>query len=914
MTAGTHNITGRGASNNKQPNSSGSGGPDKKSVAAFFFLPGIIPQIKELGRGGFSYLASLMAIIYRAVRILPANHPYTQPQNFGRYGLRQVIAEAANNVKMDRQHIDQVVIFFAVLSAVFILILQILSFVILVFSGEAFASGATGPDSFGGIFKTQKPETDLAFHMMREVFGIPDMFGTLTNQTAFHKALHVLLNFYNLALLLVAVLVFLYYVIVVVAETAQTGTPFGKRFSHIYAPIRLVIAIGLLVPLNYGLNGSQYITLFSAKMGSGFATTGWTQFNNALDNPAGVENATLIAQTKDPDIEGLVEYMAVAVTCKYGIEEFRPNTKIEKHCVTKKPDKPEELMPVDCNDPGTPLKDVKIMFGEIKESRPDGNGQQEPIPHCGIVVQNVTVPMESSDTAGDPGNLLKEYMNLVNLLWEMGKLKEMAQIFVDAHANGKTASTSGEGYHPPPEKKIEIYTEVRKKLKEVVQKHYDDARSNADFKMRQEVKDLGWGGAGIWYNRIAQINGAYVTATMSVPVGEKWPIVAEHVLNEKKKADSRFRGCKMFEPNLADGKDIEFTGGDGIEKKLATLFNDMYGYWTCDKRQNASNFFIDSFISIFGLNGLMSIRDSAEVTSGSGASATTKTVEIHPLAKLSALGKGLIESAIRSLGYAIGFSAVGGIVGVLSPHFGGALDAASSIFVSVASIGLSIGFLTFYVLPFLPFIYFFFAVGTWVKSIFEAMVGAPLWALAHLRIDGEGLPGKMAVKGYYLIFEIFLRPILTVFGLIGGMAIFTAMAMILNEVFDLVVINTAGVDLTKEDDQGLSRHIIDVFFFTCLYAVILYMMAVSSFKMINLVPNSILRWLGESASAFADDVPDPAGNLNQYAAIGGGRIGGQVAQAGVQLSKAGGAAAMGGLKLGKDVVTLPFGLFGRRGR
>ena len=62
----------------------------------------------------------------------------------------------------------------------------------------------------------------------------------------------------------------------------------------------------------------------------------------------------------------------------------------------------------------------------------------------------------------------------------------------------------------------------------------------------------------------------------------------------------------------------------------------------------------------------------------------------------------------------------------------------------------------FYIIPFMPFIYFFFAVGTWVKAIFEAMVGVPLWALAHIRIDGQGLPGDAAMNGYYLLLEIFV--------------------------------------------------------------------------------------------------------------------------------------------------------------
>ena len=110
----------------------------------------------------------------------------------------------------------------------------------------------------------------------------------------------------------------------------------------------------------------------------------------------------------------------------------------------------------------------------------------------------------------------------------------------------------------------------------------------------------------------------------------------------------------------------------------------------------------------------------------------------------------------------------------------------------------------------------------------------------------------------------------------------------MNEIFDLVVVNTGGTDLSQPSDQQFSRHVIDEFFFTCVYAVILYMMAVSSFKMITLVPNNILRWMGQNISSFSDGAPDPTQGLIQYGALGGARIGGQLAGGVTRLGEAGG--------------------------
>jgi conjugal transfer/type IV secretion protein DotA/TraY len=47
----------------------------------------------------------------------------------------------------------------------------------------------------------------------------------------------------------------------------------GKRANQIWAPIRLVFAIGLLVPINGGMNSGQYIVIKVAELGSGMAST-----------------------------------------------------------------------------------------------------------------------------------------------------------------------------------------------------------------------------------------------------------------------------------------------------------------------------------------------------------------------------------------------------------------------------------------------------------------------------------------------------------------------------------------------------------------------------------------------------------------------------------------------------------------
>jgi len=352
------------------------------------------------------------------------------------------------------------------------------------------------------------------------------------------------------------------------------------------------------------------------------------------------------------------------------------------------------------------------------------------------------------------------------------------------------------------------------------------------------------------------------------------------------------------------GEDITFPDQQQSQRlKYEFLYNEVYRYWADDpitgagSHQNqdgelvgdlsaTGNIVIDVINMIFGTAGLFDMRANADV---------------HPLAQLSALGKGIMNSTIGQIligMVGVGGQVVGGLAGMntVSQLSG----VASSFTFSIASIGMTAGFLLFYILPFMPFIYFFFAFIGWIKGIFEAMVGIPLWALAHIRIDGEGLPGDAAINGYFLLLEIVIRPILIIFGMLASITIFAASVQILNDIFDLVVTNLAGYNQAQDatadasiTDPAYYRGPVDQFFYTVIYAVIVYLLATSSFKLIDTIPNQILRWAGQSVSSFNDQRQDPAEGLSQYAAFGGVQIFGQGMSALQQGGQGLGAAARG---------------------
>jgi hypothetical protein len=322
------------------------------------------------------------------------------------------------------------------------------------------------------------------------------------------------------------------------------------------------------------------------------------------------------------------------------------------------------------------------------------------------------------------------------------------------------------------------------------------------------------------------------------------------------------------------------------EREVLNTLQQVYLFWQGAEDQPdlflTNNPIIDAINIALGTGGLFKMCENTDV---------------HPLAQLSSVGKTMIESSIRSFVSAGIFT----LASVIPNPFSGAAQNFASMFASIATIGLLVGFILFYILPFMPFLYFFFAVGGWVKGIFEAIVAMPLWALAHLRIDSEGIPGEVAIKGYYLIFEIFIRPILIVFGLLASITIFSAMVRVLNDIFYIAITNLSGHEakdgivcfLAPEDNistttenieevtnqtENSQRGPIDEFFFTILYAIVVYMIGTASFKLIDMIPNDILRWFNAEVPSFNDKTDDPSEGLVKYIALAGERFGGGLSQ------------------------------------
>ena len=973
----------------------------KRDIAAYTLLPGVIPRLRDLFMRGFEWIALLMATLFVAVRLLPKTHPYMSAENYGRFGIRHVLIEAYKGIDFKWKNADQVAVFTLITTGTVVLFMQ---FIVLLVSLLSSTAAATGQ-----LFVTPNPETDAAFMMLDHVFGIPEFFGSSVVAGLnwgdpalhpYHSALHALFEFYSLTILWIAIIIFIYYFVVILGETAATGQPFGARFDTVWSPVRILIGIGLIIPVAYGLNSGQYIVLGTAKLGSSLATNGWLQYNQAIEddfaargipgaNPLGEigedrdgdlsGNATLLPQPRVPEVSQFVAALHLIEACRYSYYKLWSSIDVGaiRPYLVKEGAPAIEVAPdtgayttfeeaLEFYDNG----DIIIRYGRTATPEEINFAGRDPFAHypggilplCGdlvIPVTQITPILTPPAPDGTGGGVAAGawhfqrslFIRAVHYQERSERVQAFAARMGEIHLHQEVPDQGSEGGHmpcavdqrliesgpgeienpaytaghpvepptitlsfdygatlnasggpagaddpplstyfsaatlpacvqpPPLATMVAVNDEYRVDLQRSLDFAHDRLLETDMYAFPDDLAERGWGAAGAWYNRLAAVIGQEIDAASRLPSLARFPTLMEETREANRQVNANVGGPEAFNTRMSDEQDAcdeaNFSSRECAQARMMYEvnkdWNEVSSGVSLDGMFNMEgNALVSMIHGIFGTNTIVNILNEDQRN-------------VHPMAQLVAIGRDLVNSTMVNILASTGFAFMGGMHEAqgttYNQRFFSAISGAAS---SIALVGMSAGFILFYVIPLMPFVYFFFAVGAWVKTIFEAMVGVPLWALAHLRIDGQGLPGDAAAQGYFLILEIFIRPILVIFALVASFIVFGAMARVLHEIFPLVASNVGGFDNT---DLGTgipgfeirnARGPIDAFFFTVLYTFILYSMALTSFKLIELIPNQILRWIGSGAKSFGDSYQDPAESMTQYAGVGAYIVGQRV--------------------------------------
>jgi conjugal transfer/type IV secretion protein DotA/TraY len=655
--------------------------------------------------------------------------------------------------------------------------------------------------------------------------------------------LQMVLSWYSYAMLVIGSFLLLYYLVRIIAETAHTGRP-GGRANQLWAPIRTVLAIGLLVPLSTGLNSGQMIVLNLASEGSALASNTWTQFLSAM------------AGSIATGANGALSSSASAAAEEQAVYNFFLNQVCVKLYNTMLTQSSFATAAASLSGGvGWPITATTHSLTPSGTLYTYGNNLNQTM--CGQVqVDNPTaVAAPSGATAGTNGSTLNtqmstasqtlanDIMSKINNAWnsDVQSMMLAAGGPVDQYVNAVLA-----GNNPP----AGILTTLQgyavnynQDLTSGVTTAMADSRSAIDDALTDDAVALGWLSAGTMYMTIARLQSTVSDALMYAPTVTAPNLQALRGLTTGGRIAVHDAGIShMIDP---DPSVLSLTS-------MGTLENRLVGYLGAASNLIANQGTAPTAFTMQsgqiaaasgpetnsgGLLGLIdnvysAIQGSGVISSGVFTGNLPWLGNVvptggFPISDLAVLGANLMKmgAALYALGIASGMSffgfSGGSGISMLGFAFGTALFAP----------GIALG----YILPLLPFIHFLFAVFGWLLALVEAVIEIPIFALAHLDPEGEGVFPGATKAGYMLLLQLILRPLLICIGLIISILLMNGMVDFLNLVFNATVFGVQTVSAV-----GTFSLII----YTVIYAGTAYAICNACFKAIDYVPNHALRWIG----------------------------------------------------------------------
>ena len=188
---------------------------------------------------------------------------------------------------------------------------------------------------------------------------------------------------------------------------------------------------------------------------------------------------------------------------------------------------------------------------------------------------------------------------------------------------------------------------------------------------------------------------------------------------------------------------------------------------------------------------------------------------------------------------------------------------ASPLILAWMGVMFAIGITTAFYIPFLPYMIFTFGVIAWLTAVIEAMVAAPIVALAITHPEGEGILGSKGEHALLILMNVFLRPAMMIIGFIAAIALCYVSVWIINSGFANVLSFINGDDYTGW--AGLYVLFFSVVIYTTMYVTV----AQKAFNLIYLLPDKVLRWIGGQDEHIGQESAGWSGEVQKQVDKGG---------------------------------------------
>ena len=628
-----------------------------------------------------------------------------------------------------------------------------------------------------------------------------------------------LIGFVNLAILSIAGVLFLYNVTAGLLQSAHEGEILGRRWSSLWAPLRVLFAVALLMPLPGlgGYNAVQAGTAWLVKGATAMASELWSQGARRVLT-GGVPIAESAARVDGELFKAIYlnqlcarianhQFEAAGSQLRVTLEEIRSDASTEIISTIGErrdgvcgsysiPEPPEFIKNFDARTAAAIEGAFRSAHSETLE----------------ILVQRADAILDSQW----PG-LIADTGTMPDVTTETAEAMEAATARL-ASGNREILHIAGGANGSNP-------------AREIVETYITGGNCGKAQAGIAECSGEGWIGAGNWYMLIARLNSettgllrAFVSARGSGYIGDELNRLNRVVVLESE-SPGWFRRAFV-----------------GVDEGKYLHLDEAARIWRTAKAE------LDRSTSRLAAYGFPLPGSAAAAASGHGPAGLIGQIWNISFAQGV---KSMIENLSPSRW---GEDPIIGIVNMGNWY----LDVAGSLMFGSAAVSLvseslanttvfliaaplaAIGVTQSFILPLLPFFYWVFAVIGYFLLVAEAVVASSLWALGHFRLDGEGISGEAGRRGWMMMLSITLTPTLMIIGYFIGIALFRIMTGLIDiGMFYAMSALTSASPLVAIFGLIASGALV----------VVAYVAVIEqSFSLVSEFPARALAWVGGDAS------------------------------------------------------------------
>lgn len=704
--------------------------------------------------------------------------------------------------------------------------------VFMLMPGSAFAQnagdGMTAPELYETFIKGEGDTYTMT--LLQQIFGSP-IFAAAGDETVKRTLFGDIVGYFNAAVLVVAGLMFFNNLATGTVQSAHEGEVLGRQWSSVWAPLRSIMAVGLLIPLPAynGYNTAQLFTSFLVKNATTFASSVWSV--SAEKITTGVIPVTAPIATLPKEV---VSEIFLIEMCRTVLNEQLKmgNTDISNV---------DQIIPVgrDVNSYDMNSgRDVSLFERRYSYDRisNNGNGEVKDTELCGyyktpaipdVIGNRFTNP---NDSSVDLGTVLNENNASEAVRTNFMQLHErvLATISTQMRAAAETAYAAYKNKSPS----VDISGQLEKALV--------DSRTALDTGYAQimnqigtgqnrnnDIRELmidrigtqcaegeacsgeGWIGAGSWYMIIARLNNDISSLFVAAPEA-----------SSSKSAGDETSSGPWWRMN------------NDKENALVKEYNEAYDYGV----KNFNN----------AANRMAAQGWNIDYQAANDIAASINGTEVDE-AKTRGVGSAIRNGVMSSIQYLSNPGEQDPMIGIV--NFGQTMlqtgvvlvgadfflpgNVASTVGTAIATAGATMSV----VLPMLPFVFWIMAVTGYFLLVVEAFIAVNLWALSMLKMDGEGIFGPHSREGWLMLLAITFTPFLMVAGYFVGMIIFRISAMIISMGLTM---SLAGIFSNANWIFICFALLVIAIFMLMIYIVVLE----RSFSLVSDFPNKVLRWMG----------------------------------------------------------------------